>query len=125
MPNDQVEVDQKPLLTNSERKAIEIHRESALRKFKMVRVLADADLSAEARQPLIEAASQVMKALAIYHHIDTPESIRESLKPPFSFHWGESLLDLKEFIEEEKADLQSLAGALDQCLTLIDTKQRG
>ena len=121
----QVEEEQKSSLTTAELEAIEEFRTAAERKLKMARVLAEAELNEEARSPLVEAAYSIMKALSVYHHAEAPENIRESLKPPFSFHWGESLLHLKGFIEKENADLQPVANALAQCLTLIDTQQRG
>ena len=125
MPGAQVQEEQKPSLTASELKAIKENREGAERKLKMARVLGDAELVEEARPPLLEAAYSIMKALSISRRKEVPEDLRESLKPPFSFHWGESLQDLKGFIENENADLQPVGDALARCLILIDTQQGG
>ena len=115
-PNAQAQEEPKPPLSEEALLAIKEFREIAARKLKMARVLADAELDAEARPPLLEAAKQTMKALAIFHREEAPSELRESLKPPFSFHWGEALLDLKGFIVDENTDLKLMADALETCL---------
>lgn len=118
--NGSSEEEQQPALSEEALATIKTCRENAARKLKMARVLTDADLMEEARPPLQEAAVQIMQALAVFHRVEEPGDLYESLKLPFSFHWGESLSVLKEFIEDEQTDLKAVADALDRCLANFD-----
>ena len=123
LPCAEVQEEQQPSFTAAELKSIKEYRAGAKRKLKMARVLADAELFDEVRPPILDAASLIMKMLAVYHHKEMPEDILMSIKPPFSFLWGESLQDIKAFFEKENGDAQSLAEALDHCLHLIHFEQ--
>jgi SNF2 family DNA or RNA helicase len=93
--------------------------ETAARKLKMARVLSEAELIEEAQAPILEAALHIMKALAVRHRADEPTDLREGLRPPFSLHWGEALMDLKIFIVDSGADIQPVMKALTGSLEAI------
>ena len=85
----------------------------------MARVLFEAELTEEAQAPISEAALHMMKALAVRHRADEPADLREGLRPPFSLHWGEALMDLKIFIVDGGTDIQPVLEALTGCLEAI------
>jgi ERCC4-related helicase len=76
------------------------HRERAVRKLKMARVLGEGGFSDEARPALLEAAFGFACALAVEHRLTEPAELKDALQPPLAVCWANALPALKTFLQE-------------------------
>jgi hypothetical protein len=83
-------------LSEEERQKVLAYRQQASRKLKMAKLLEGGGLSEEARDALREATLWTARALAVENRLPEPAEIKESLRPPMSLLWGDTLPALHE-----------------------------
>ena len=99
-------------LSSEERARADAHRAHAGRRLRMARLLAEGGLVEEAREPLLEAALLLGRALAVETRLPEPASIEEALRPPLSHCWKDVLPVLRQFVSDSSASWQTAAEAL-------------
>lgn len=105
-----------PPLSAAEREQIAAHRAQAERKLKMARLLGEGGLTEEARPALLEAALLLGRALAVERRVPVPDTCEDTLLPPLSHAWGETLPVLRGFAADANASWAPLAERLGQAL---------
>ncbi len=103
-----------PPLSEAEREKAGEFRRQAARKLKAARVLADGDLGEEASQALMDAIEPLGRALAVEHRWPEPQSLEESLLPPFGVAWKEALPLVRHFLREPSRSVAPIVTALAQ-----------
>ena len=83
-------------LSAEERQKVMSHRQQASRKLKMAKLLEGGGLSEEAHDALLEAALWAARALAVENRLPEPSEMEESLRPPMSLLWADTLPALRE-----------------------------
>ncbi|HEV2330749.1 MAG TPA: C-terminal helicase domain-containing protein [Verrucomicrobiae bacterium] len=73
------------------------HRERAVRKLKMARVLGNTGFVEEARAALLDAIHESGIAMAVERRLPAPAELKDALQPPLSHGWGEPLPILRDF----------------------------
>ncbi|HEY5910294.1 MAG TPA: DEAD/DEAH box helicase [Verrucomicrobiae bacterium] len=101
-----------PPLSAAEQAQITAHRQLAARKFKMARVVAQAGLEEEARPPLLDAILALSRAHAVELRAPEPASVNETLLPPLSPSWKQSLPVLRQFAQDAAQPCQPVIQAL-------------
>jgi hypothetical protein len=96
------------------------HRDLAVRKLKMARLLAGGGMADEARAPFLDAALALARALAVEHRLPEPAVVEDALQPPLAAAWGAPVATLSDFVKQPAADGNALAGALDGLLKVVD-----
>jgi len=84
-------------LSPRELEKLATHRQLAVRKLKLARVVADAGLEDEARAPLLDAILALSRAQAVEHRLPEPALVQEAMLPPVSPSWKEALPLLRQF----------------------------
>jgi len=97
-------------LTAAEFEKIASYRTRAARKLKVARVLADAGLSNEAHEALLEGVPALGRAFAIEQRLVEPATLNDCLAEPLASCWKEALPLLRNFAE----------GALETCIPLLN-----
>ncbi|MEO5960979.1 MAG: C-terminal helicase domain-containing protein, partial [Opitutaceae bacterium] len=101
-----------PPLSAEEREHAAARRAHAARKLKMARLLGEGGLGDEAREPLLEAALALSRALAIERRMPEPTTLDDALRPPLSHAWKETLPTLRRFAADPAQPWLPLAEAL-------------
>ncbi|HUC85408.1 MAG TPA: DEAD/DEAH box helicase, partial [Candidatus Acidoferrales bacterium] len=99
-------------LSAEEQAKSKAHRERAVRKLKMARMLGEGGFGEEARPALLEAIHGFGCALAVERRLPAPPAVNEVFQPPLSHGWAESLPVLREFFQTPQADWKPAAEAL-------------
>ncbi len=99
-------------LTASELEKAAAHRQQAVRKLKMARVLGDGGLDEEARLALNEALHPLGCALAIEHRLPEPVAAEHLLLPPLAVCWKAALPLVREFRAGTAENWRSMADQL-------------
>jgi hypothetical protein len=101
-----------PPLTEAERQQAAAHRQQAMRKLKMARLLGEGGLDEEARAALLDAVQPLARALAIENRLPEPANAEQSLLPPLSNCWKDALLPLRQFAGDATASVKPVAECL-------------
>jgi superfamily II DNA or RNA helicase len=88
------------------------YRESGARKLKMAQLLGDGGFSEEARPAFLDAIHALGRALAVEQRLPDPSDANETLQPPLSHAWSETLPVLQSFLKEPGANWKTVAGCL-------------
>ena len=78
----------------------------------MAKLLGEGGLDEEARVPLRDAIHNLGRALAVESSLPEPASLADSLLPPVSLCWNESLPLLRSFVAEDSQPWKPVADAL-------------
>jgi superfamily II DNA or RNA helicase len=88
------------------------HRDLAVRKLKMARLLAEGGLPDEARPPLLDAALALARALAVETRLPEPAALDEALLPPLAAAWGAQAGVVRDFLAQPSADVVAAGEAI-------------
>jgi len=99
-------------LSAAERAKADGFRAQTARKLKMAKLLGEGGLDEEARVPLRDAIHNLGRALAVESSLPEPASLADSLLPPVSLCWNESLPLLRSFVAEDSQPWKPVADAL-------------
>ena len=91
-------------------------RAGAARKLKMARLLGGGGLEEEARQPLLDGALALARALAVEQRLPEPGTLDDALVSPLSHRWGAALDSLRAYLEDRKRAWQPLVDSLDRMI---------
>jgi hypothetical protein len=89
-----------PPLSEAEREKAAGFRQTATRKIKMARLLAEGDLHEEARAALLDAILPLARALAVENRLPEPAALEEATLAPLSLCWKEALSGLRSFVAD-------------------------
>ncbi len=103
-------------LTDAERQQAAAHRAKAGRKLKLAALFGQEDFPEETRQAVLEAIHSTARAIAIELRLPEPAEVNDTLLPPLSRHWGESLPHLREFVSNPTGNWQPVTAALTTAL---------
>ncbi len=103
-------------LSEEERQKVLAHRQQASRKLKMAKLLESGGLSEEARDALREATLWTARALAVENRLLEPTEMEESLRPPMSLLWGDTLPALHELASSPSLPLTRATEVLQKLL---------
>lgn len=97
-------------LSEEEKKKVRECRTLATRKWKIARLLAGGELPEEARTAALEGVLALGRALAVENHLPEPEKACLLTEPPWAFCWKEELAQVRGFLAQEQAGLETLEG---------------
>jgi hypothetical protein len=103
-----------PPLSALEREKATTHRAQAGRRLKMARLLGGGGLEEETRAPLLEAAFEMARALAVENRFPEPATLDQALLPPLSPAWGEALTPLRAYHADPAHPWLAIVTALEQ-----------
>jgi hypothetical protein len=82
----------------------------------MARLLGEGGLDDEAREPLLEAALDLGRALATEARLPEPASFDDALLPPRSLCWNEALAPVRAFAADATGPWRPAAESMNQLL---------
>jgi superfamily II DNA or RNA helicase len=99
-------------LTAEETAKVRFHRDHAIRKLKMARVLGESDFGEESRPALLEAMLAISRSLAVARRFPEPSEAKDTLQPPLSHAFAGELPKLKAFLDNPGANWKTMAECL-------------
>jgi superfamily II DNA or RNA helicase len=96
------------------------HRDLAARKLKMARLLADGGMVEEAREPLLNAALALSRALAVEARVPEPGAVADIVSPPLAAAWGKHAVVIQDFLAHPEVHRAQATQALEELLGIPD-----
>jgi len=107
-------------LSAEERARAKTHRDLAARKLKMARLLVDGGLPEEARQPMLDAALALSRALAVETRLPEPGDAGEITTPALAASWGRHAGAIQDFLAAPDANGHAATRAMKELLGMVD-----
>jgi hypothetical protein len=105
-----------PPLTAEEQKIVTEQKQQAARKLKMGEVLGTAGLAEESRVALLDAIMCMARMASVERRLRAPIDLSETLIPPLSHAWGDSLAAFRCYINEGKTAPDAIMKRLNELL---------
>lgn len=107
-------------LSAEERARAQVHRDLAARKLKMARLLADGGMAEEAREPLLNAALVLSRALAVEARLPEPGAVADMISPPLAAAWGKHAIAIQDFLAQPEVHRDRAMRAMEELLGIPD-----